>query len=107
MNGSSEKATRSTANSICEICGASFRHKPSAKRRFCSIPCKGEWQRRQKAWDRDWLFRKYIVDGLSVRAIALIVHRNPKNVWKWLRGYGIETRRRSPQGDPDHAARLD
>lgn len=61
---------------------------------FCDNKCKGDWQRAQKPYTKEWLTQKYIVDGLSADDIALIVGRDPKRVWEWIRDYGIKTRPR-------------
>lgn len=61
---------------------------------FCDTKCKGTWQRKQKPWTRDWLYQKYVVEGLDAPQIARIVGRNSKGVWCWLRDYGIATRPR-------------
>lgn len=82
----------------CEICTKHVRKAWSATSpgtpRYCSNACKSEAQRRQKPVDRDWLYEKYVVEGLDCTAIAKIVKRNSKRVWEWLRDYGIPTRPR-------------
>lgn len=80
--------------SACKVCGTTFIHPISNPGVYCSLACKGEWQRTQKPVDRDWLYEKYIVEGLDCTAISKIVKRNSKRVWEWLRDYGIPTRPR-------------
>lgn len=82
----------------CVVCGNHVRKHWSTDMpgtpRYCSRTCKSEFQRQQKPVDRDWLYQKYIVEGLSAPDIARIVDRNSKRVWEWLRDFGIETRKR-------------
>jgi len=78
----------------CEWCGKEVKRGGSKPGRFCSLDCKGEWQKTQKPVDRDWLYQKYIVEGLGTYQIAKMVNRNPKQVYLWLVGYGIEIRKR-------------
>lgn len=61
---------------------------------FCSLACKGEWQRTQKPLSRDRLFQLYVADGMGTYQIARLVGRDPKRVYDWLRGFGIPLRRR-------------
>lgn len=62
--------------------------------RFCSRECKSEWQRLQKPVTREWLYQKYIVEGLDCTKIGKMVSRDPKGVWLWLKDFGIPTRPR-------------
>lgn len=85
----------------CAHCGAQlmrfpFRPKDGAaiSAFFCNTSCKGEWQRASKGVSREWLYQKYIVEGLSAVDIAKLVRRNSKRVWEWLRDYNIPTRPR-------------
>lgn len=82
----------------CEVCGA-FKRKPwsagmPGTPRYCSWDCKSEAQRRQKPVDREWLYQKYVVEGLDCTAISKIVNRNSKRVWEWLHDLDIPTRPR-------------
>ncbi len=45
--------------------------------------------------NKDWLFLKYITEGLSTYEIAKIVNRNPKNIYCKLKDFGIPTRTRA------------
>lgn len=88
----------------CVVCGKHVR-KRWAKNdtrvpKYCSLDCKATMQRTQKPVDREWLYQKYIVEGLDCTAIAKIVNRNSKRVWEWLRDYGIETRKRGAKSSP-------
>lgn len=57
--------------------------------------------------DKDWLYQKYIVEGLSTYDIAKIVSRDPKRAYQKLRDFNIPTR---PRGlnlkGSDNAARM-
>lgn len=44
--------------------------------------------------DRDWLYQKYVVEGLSTYDIGKIVQRNPKRVYEKLVDFQIPTRPR-------------
>lgn len=82
----------------CATCGKlvvrrRFENRP-IRDAFCSMACKAEMQRRQKPVDREWLYQKYVVEGLDCTQIAALVNRNSKRVWEWIRDYGIPTRRR-------------
>ena len=85
----------------CSGCGADILRKPfdghgkRIENFFCSTKCKADWQQQQKPVDREWLYQKYIVEGLTTSDIAKIVGRNSKRVWEWLKGYGIKT---NPRG---------
>ena len=73
----------------CKICGKSVdrgHYKPGV---YCSLACKTVFQRTQKPVDEVWLRQKYLVEGVGVTAIARLVRRNTKQVYSWLKGYGI------------------
>lgn len=74
---------------MCKECG-----NPTENKVFCSVDCKSAWQSKQKPVDREWLYQKYVVEGVSSNRIAKMVNRDPKRVWEWLKNYGIETRPR-------------
>lgn len=88
----------------CSVCGRElqrrlYRPKDGARIRnfFCDNVCKGTWQRARRealGWTEEWLRQKYLVEGLSCNEIANIVRRNPKQVWQWIKDYGISTRPR-------------
>jgi hypothetical protein len=80
----------------CEFCEKSFKRAGFKKGRFCSVSCKAKYQATQKPVNKEWLYQKYIVEGLSTYEIGAIVKRDPKRVYEWLKGYEIETR---PRGD--------
>lgn len=80
--------------STCKQCGKTFRPHGKNPGVYCQRACKSEWQRTQKPVDRDWLYEKYLVEGKSATDIAVIVGRNSKRVWEWLRDLGIPTRPR-------------
>lgn len=72
----------------CEICG-----KTTVRKRFCSNECKFKFQG-QTPVTKEWLERKYSVEGLDCPGIARIVKRDNKTVWAWLKKMGIPTRGR-------------
>ena len=78
--------------SSCKQCGKTIIRRGHRAGVFCCIGCKAEWQRSQKPVDREWLYEKYVVEGLGTYRIAKLVGRNPKQVWHWLKGYDIPTR---------------
>ena len=84
----------SARQSACKQCSKSFAPHGDNPGIYCSMKCKADWQRTQKPVDFDWLYEKYIVENRSAPEIALIVNRNAKRVWEWLRDYGIPTRKR-------------
>jgi hypothetical protein len=86
----------------CDICGATVTRKVQTKAHYCTQECKAEAQRRSKPVDRDWLYQKYIVEGLDCTQIAALVQRNSKRVWEWLRDYDIPTRGRGTTGNGKH-----
>lgn len=89
----------------CKQCAKPIKRRGRKRAVFCSVECKGRWQQTQKPVDEAWLHQKYVVEGLSTYEIAAIVERNPKQVWHWLRGYGLELRGRG--GDRAWSTRPD
>lgn len=86
---------------VCAECNAPLMRRPLRptddaliENFFCNTTCKGLWQKRQKPVDEAWLRQKYLQDGLGAPDIAKLVDRNSKQVWRWLKGYGIPTRPR-------------
>lgn len=64
---------------------------------FCNNDCKGLWQKAQRealGYTKEWLYQKYIIEGLDCTQISKIVNRNSKQVWNWINDYGIPTRKR-------------
>ena len=78
----------------CKQCGKTFERRGKKPGVFCSLKCKGDWQRDQKPYDKEWLYQKYVVEGMSAYRIAALVKRDPKRVYEWLVGYGIPMRER-------------
>lgn len=85
----------------CGECGAAlmrFLYRPKDRKRikmfFCGTTCKGDWQRKQHPVSDDWLRERYLTDGMSANDIAPLVDRDPKSVWTWIKGAGIDTRPR-------------
>jgi hypothetical protein len=84
---------------ICENCGKTTRvcrGKDQKPPRFCSNPCKWEWERNNRNFPvtREWLYQKYIVETLGCPDIAKIVGCDPTTVHYWLETYGIPRRSR-------------
>lgn len=82
-------------NGLCKWCGSSIERRGSRRPVFCSLVCKGEWQKTTKPVSREALVDLYVDKGLSTYAIAKRVRRNPKRVYEWLVGYGIQPRPRT------------
>jgi hypothetical protein len=80
--------------SECRACGATVTARGSRARVYCSMPCKAKAQRDDKPVTEAWLRAKYLDEGLDTSQIALLVDRDPKSVWSWLKGWGIPTRGR-------------
>jgi transposase-like protein len=78
----------------CKKCGETFNRRGKKPGVFCSLECKANWQRDQKPYGKEWLYQKYVTEGKSTYQIAEIVERNPKQVYEWLKGYGIPMRER-------------
>lgn len=81
-------------NNGCRFCGKLFAKHRGNPGVYCSIKCKADWQRTQKPLNRDQLFQMYVIDGMDCTQIASVVSRDPKSVWNWLKGFGIQTRKR-------------
>lgn len=81
-------------NVACKRCGKRIVRRGTRRPVFCSLVCKGEWQKTTKPVSREELFNLYVEKGLSTYAIAKRVHRNPKRVYEWLVGFGIQPRPR-------------
>lgn len=79
--------------SDCKWCENEIVRRGSRPGVFCGLDCKAAWQRTQKPVDKEWLRGKYIDEGLSTYQIADIVDRDPKSILRWLKGYGIATRK--------------
>lgn len=78
--------------SVCAICGVEVARRGSKPAIYCSRVCGSEGRRRWKPVDRDWLYQKYVVEGLGTTKIARLVHRDPKRVYGWLVDFGIPLR---------------
>ena len=92
---------------LCEICGTEkskqwAQHDPRTPR-YCSMDCKAEAQRRKKPVTKEWLYERYIVEGLDCTAIGKLVSRDPKRVWEWLKSFDIPTRKRGTTGNWVHS----
>ena len=81
-------------NTKCSFCGEPLYRRILKPLSFCNIKCKSEYQKLARPVTVEWLRRKYIDEGLDCTQIGLIVNRDPKSVWSWLTGSGIQTRPR-------------
>jgi 5-methylcytosine-specific restriction endonuclease McrA len=81
-------------SSKCIVCGKLVRKGGSVPAKYCSLECKAEKQRQAKPVTKEWLYRKYVVEGLDCTQIAGMVDRDPKSVWNWLKDLGIPRRPR-------------
>lgn|GEM_PF-1017769 len=82
-------------NGICKWCSTPIQRRGTCPPVFCSLGCKGEWQKTRKPASRERLVELYVERGLSTYAIAKLVNRNPKRVYEWLVGYNIQPRPRT------------
>lgn len=78
----------------CSFCGASLLRYQVSKVFFCNIDCKSSYQRLAKPVSKEWLIEHYVSKGMNCSQIAVLVGRDPKSVWNWLKDFGIETRKR-------------
>ncbi len=86
-------------DSVCAYCGKLVTRKKQSssanvKLHFCNNKCKSLYQKLAKPVTREWLEDKYINKGLDTSQIGILVNRNPKSVWNWLKDFGIQTRGR-------------
>lgn len=58
------------------------------------MECKSAYQRLAKPVNKEWLEEHYINQRLDTTQIGIMVHRDPKSVWNWLKDFGIPTRSR-------------
>lgn len=78
--------------SECEICGKEITRAGNVSGRFCSKEHMAIWQRSQKPVTREWLYGKYVMEGMGTTQIARLVNRHPKRVYEWLIDWDIPTR---------------
>ncbi len=78
----------------CDFCGKPTLRHIKRPLSFCNNVCKGEWQKLQRPVSVEWLRQKYHVEKLDCTQISKLVGRDSKSVWNWLKGSGIETRKR-------------
>jgi hypothetical protein len=81
-------------NASCKWCKKMIVRRGARPPVFCSLACKGAWQKTTKPLSREQLYDLYVEKGLSTYLIAKRVRRNPKRVYEWLVGYGIQPRPR-------------
>lgn len=97
-----------TFQAHCEFCGNSIIRKQVSAKYFCNKSCKGSWQRiNGKPVTEEWLRDAYLVKKMDCTSIAHIVGRDPKSVWNWLKGFGIETRKRGTTDNWIHSIGAD
>lgn len=79
----------------CSYCRKSIIRANDRSIHFCDNGCKGEWQKRDgKPVTEEWLRDSYLNNKMNCTEIAHKVKRDPKSVWNWLKGFGIQTRAR-------------
>lgn len=98
-----EKVNCSWCNS--ELFRNTWNYNKKCKREifFCDYVCKGNWQRSQKellGYTKEWLIDEYHNKEKTANDIAREIGKDPKSVWLWLKGYGIETRPRGSNLPP-------
>lgn len=89
--------------SACAFCSAALVRKTAMSMYFCDKSCKAAWQRTQKPLTESELRAMYVDQKLDCTQIAAVVKRDPKSVWSWLKGFGIETRKRGTTGNHVHS----
>ena len=89
----------------CSYCSkAIIRSKSKSDLYFCSTSHKARWQsEKNRPVTEEWLRHAYLVDGKDCTQISMIVGRDPKSVWNWLKQCGIETRKRGTTGNWVHS----
>jgi thymidylate synthase (FAD) len=85
--------------SNCAYCGNLVTRKKQSesanvKLHFCDLNCKSLYQKLAKPVTKEWLEEHYINKRLDTSQIGIIVKRDPKTVWNWLKDFGIPTRSR-------------
>lgn len=80
--------------SNCKYCNKEIHRRGKRPAVFCSISCKSEYQRKQKPVTREWLYEKYVNEGLGTVEIGKLVNRHPKRVYEWLIDLDIPIRKR-------------
>jgi hypothetical protein len=91
---------------VCSFCGIAYKGRVRGKvhdncKRYCSMKRKSDFQRSAKPVTKEWLEYKYLVEKLDCTQISLMVGRDPKSVWNWLKDFGIQTRGRGYGVPPD------
>lgn len=46
------------------------------------------------AFTKEWLYQKYVVEGLDTVQIGRLVNKDPKTIWYWMKKHQIPTRPR-------------
>lgn len=80
--------------SNCKQCGKEVVRPGSRAAVFCGIECKAEHQRGQKPVSKEWLYQKYVNEGLGTVEISKLVDRHPRRVYEWLIDLEIPIRKR-------------
>lgn len=82
----------------CGFCKSELkRYETKTNTYFCNIGCKSKWQilqRENLGFTKEWLSDQYFNQGKTCNDIAKEINKDPKSVWKWFNGYGIEINKR-------------
>jgi 5-methylcytosine-specific restriction endonuclease McrA len=83
----------------CAFCGNPVTRRKQSKSKkiqnhFCNLDCKAGYQKLAKPITKKWLYEQYITNGLDCPKIGILVSRDAKSVWNWLKDFGIPTRGR-------------
>lgn len=94
--------------SQCEMCGKEITRAGSTPGRTCSRACAAALRRTWKPVTREWLWQKYVEEGLGTTRIGRLVGRDQKRVYEWLVEFGIPMREKwrgnVPPSKPYHDA---
>lgn len=80
----------------CSICGKSLKRDffSHVKEHYCGPECRRQLAISRRLVTKDWLIEHYTIKGMDTSQIGRMLGRDPKCVWLWLKGFGIETRKR-------------
>ena len=51
--------------------------------------------------NKDWLYQKYVIEGLSTLEISKMTNVNRQTISNWLNKYGIKIRQKTCLPDPN------
>lgn len=77
----------------CMICHRVFYDFSCNHRKYCSRKCYEISRTKDKRIkDKDWLYKKYVVEKLSLDEVGSILNINPTTVHYWMKKHGIPRR---------------